>query len=236
MVKESVRVIIVEDDRELRESLVDYLNLNGFAARGVGSGLEFYRALTNASYAVAVIDVGLPDQSGFVLSEYVRKNTAMGVVILTAWDTINDKLQGYGSGADLYLVKPVDCRELSSAIRNLAARLDGHAPSSVPASAPGEWRLVRQAWNLVTPDGLSIQLTAREMKFLTCLAEIPDKPVSRGALLAILGYTDDEYANRAMDSLVRRLRRKIEVLSCQTSPIKTVYSIGYSFSAPIVIV
>lgn len=232
----NVRVIIVEDDRDLRETLVEYLSLKGFDACGVGSCLEFYRSLAGPPFAVAVIDLGLPDQSGFVLAEYIRRNTEMGVVIVTARDALHDRLQGYQSGADLYLAKPVDCRELSAAIRNLARRLSKRSLSAPRELPPGSWRVARESWQLVTPSGVPIRLTAREMQFITSLAGTPDQPVNRSALLALLGYPDDEYTKRAMDSLVRRLRRKIEAVSGHPSPIKTIHGFGYSFTASVTVV
>lgn len=232
---DKVRVIIVEDNRDLRESIVECLNLAGLDAGGVGSCLEFYRALAESSFSVAVVDVGLPDQSGYVLAEYIRKNTAMGVIILTARDAVEDRVQGYNSGADLYMVKPVDCRELAAAITNLAVRLGDRIPETGRTMAPESWHLVRPSWRLVPPAGSAIPLTAKEMQFMECLALSPGKPVRRDTILAALGYRDDEYANRAMDSLVRRLRRKIEEGLCLPSPIKTIHAVGYCFSAPIVI-
>ena len=112
----STRVIIVEDDQDLRESLVEFLNLAGHDVSGVGSGLEFYQAIAASSFAIAVVDVGLPDQCGYVITEYIRKNPAMGVIMLTARDAIEDRVRGYDAGADLYMVKPVDSRELGAAI------------------------------------------------------------------------------------------------------------------------
>jgi DNA-binding response OmpR family regulator len=230
-----VRVIIVEDDRDLRESLVECLSLAGLDTRGVGSCLEFYRASAEAPFAVAVVDVGLPDQSGYVLAEYIRKNTAMGVIILTARDSVEERIQGYNCGADLYMTKPADSRELTAAITNLALRLRSRAPASGRARAPEAWHLVRQSWRLATPAGATILLTAKEMAFMASLAGNAGKPVMRADLLAALGYRDDEYANRAMDSLVRRLRRKIEDGLRLPAPIKTVHAVGYCFSAPIII-
>lgn len=230
-----IRVIIVEDDQDLRESIVEYLSLAGHDACGIGSCLEFYRALAESSFSIAVVDVGLPDQSGYALTEYIRKNTAMGVIILTARDAVEDRVRGYDCGADLYMIKPVDCRELAAAITNLALRFRDRPPLSGQTVAPESWRLVRKSWYLVPPAGSAILLTAREMQFMESLAARAGKPVRRDALLAALGYRDDEYANRAMDSLVRRLRRKIEEGLRLPSPIKTIHAVGYCFSAPIVI-
>lgn len=229
------RVIIVEDDRDLRESIVEYLTLAGLLVTGVGSGLEFYRTLADSSFHISVVDVGLPDQCGYVLAEYIRKNTAMGVIILTARDAVEDRVKGYGVGADLYLVKPVDCRELAAAISSLAERQRPETPSRPPAALQEAWQLTRKSWQLVTPGGSANSLTSREMQFLELLATTPGRAIRRDALLFALGYRDDEYANRALDSLVRRLRRKIEEGSTLPSPIKTVHAVGYCFSAPIVI-
>lgn len=231
----NVKVILVEDDRDLRESIIGCLNLAGIEVSGVGSGLEFYQALATSSFSLAVVDLGLPDQSGYVLVEYIRKNTMLGVIILTARDAMADRIRGYDTGADLYLVKPVDCRELSAAIMNLAKRLEDRVSLPAPALVRESWQLVKSSWQLVTPAGCSIQLTGKEMQFMACLAETPEKPVRRDSILAALGYGDDEYANRAMDSLVRRLRRKVEAIWGVQSPIKSIHSVGYCFSSPITI-
>jgi DNA-binding response OmpR family regulator len=230
-----VRVIIVEDDRDLRESLVEYLTLAGHDVTGVGSGLECYRAMAENTFLMAVVDVGLPDQCGYVLAEYIRKNTAMGVIILTARDAVEDRVKGYGAGADLYLVKPIDCRELTAAISSMADRQRPEPPVPAPMPRQEAWRLVTGAWQLVSPKGEAISLTAREMQFMTVLAATSGRPIRRETLLTTLGYGDDEYANRAMDSLVRRLRRKIEESLHLPPPIKTIHAVGYCFSSPIVI-
>lgn len=229
-----IRVIIVEDDLDLRESTVEYLTLAGYDVCGVGSCLEFYRALADSSFSIAVVDVGLPDQSGYVLTEYLRKNTTMGIIMLTARDAVEDRVRGYSSGADLYLVKPVDSRELAAAIASLSVRFRDRLPLPEQAAQSGTWQLVRNAWRLVPPSGAPILLTSKEMQFMECLA-LKAGTVSRDTFLAALGYRDDEYASRAMDSLVRRLRRKIEEDLRLPPPIKTVHGVGYCFTAPLVI-
>lgn len=226
------RVIIVEDDLDLRESLVEYLTRIGHGVVGVGNCLDFYRAFAEGPFAVAVIDVGLPDQSGFVLAEFIRKNAMTGVVLLTARDSLADRLLGYGFGADYYLTKPIDCRELAAVIANLKTRL-AMAPA-VSRSAEGGWRLARHSWRLLSPNGAAVPLTAKEMQFINCLAVRVGRPVRREELFSALDYRDDEYAHRAMDSLVRRLRRKIAAVSEETfPPIKTIHAVGYCFAAPL---
>ena len=228
-----VKVIIVEDDRDLRESLIECLTLSGLVAAGVGSALEFYREIAASAFAIAVVDIGLPDHCGYALAEFVRKNTSMGIIILTARTAVEDRIKGYGAGADLYLVKPVDCRELAAAITNLAERQRPETPFCPPTASQEGWHLT-ESWQLVSPTGAAVSLTAREMQFVVCLAATPGRPVRRDTLLAVLDYRDDEYGSRAMDSLVRRLRRKIEESLSIPSPIKTAHGVGYCFSAPIV--
>ncbi len=164
------RIIIVEDDQDLLENMVKYLTLTGYEVMGVGSAGEFYAHITQQRYALAIIDIGLPDQNGLVLAEYVRKNTDMWVIILTACSTLDDKLAGLKSGAYFYLVKPVDCSELAATIANLFVRLDVVPPlmaeehqrgESVPDQAGGPWRLDRNGWIVITPKGDSIALTKR---------------------------------------------------------------------------
>lgn len=235
MSDQEIKVIIVEDDRDLRESIVECLDLSGLETTGVSSGLEFYQAIAETSFNITVFDVGLPDQSGYVLAEYARQKTSMGIIIMTARGEAEDRLHGYSCGADLYLVKPVDCRELAAAIRNLHARII--SPLKIAPPLPADvWFLEKSTWRLVSPDKGNITLTAKEMQFISCLAAASGSTVSRESLLEKLGYGDDEYANRAMDSLVRRLRRKLEEHTPAPSPLKTVHTMGYCFTASIVAV
>lgn len=231
---DKIRVIFVEDDPDLCDSLVEFMELSGMEAVGVNSGLEFYNCMAKKVFDVAVLDVGLPDQNGYVLAEYARRNYALGVIILTAHGEADDRLKGYESGADVYMVKPVDCRELAMAIRNLCSRLNSAAAQKAQPDS-SSWLLDNGSWTLRSPKGDTITLTAKELQFITILSREAGNMIRRQHLLGELGYGDDEYANRAMDSLVRRLRRKIETATGTPPPIKTAYTGGYSFAAPVVI-
>lgn len=231
---QKTRVILVEDDQDLRESLVEYLNLADHLVEGVGSGLEFYRNLALHTYDIAVVDLGLPDQDGFVLIEYARKNSEMGLIILTARDTVDDRVNGYGAGADIYLLKPVDGRELAAAIASLAIR---RRESSVGQDSPPAacWQLDLGAWTLAAPTGEITALTGKEMQFMAMLSECPGLPVPREALLLRLYAGQDEAASRALESLVRRLRVKLVGTTGTASPIKTSHAIGYAFAAHLLV-
>ncbi len=235
------RIIIVEDDKPLLKSVVKYLTLDGYEVTGVSSAHEFYQHLFAVPYAVAILDVGLPDQSGLVLAQYVRNNNKnMRIIILTARADIDDELAGHKAGADIYLVKPVDFRKLSASIATLLGRLEAPsvAPQFVaetPESLPsGKWRLLTTQWILQAPAGELVKLTPNELEFLKLLVSTPKEVVPRYELRNKLGYLNNESGNHSLQSLINRLRQKME--SCSVAlPIQTSHAIGYIFFADIII-
>ena len=228
----AIKVLVVEDNHDLRESVVECLTLAGLAPFGVGSASECYQALVSGDFNVALVDIGLPDQSGYVLAKYIRDNTDLAVIILTARDALEDRVKGYDSGADLYLVKPVDSRELAAAVTSLAQRQQIRSEPQPPHTLAAEtWSLHLGSWKLAAPNGNSSELTAKEMQFLELLASTPGRAVARDSLLNTLYLRHDEYTSRSLDSLVRRLRAKITADTGVPVPIKTAHAVGYCFSA-----
>ncbi|MBR9971089.1 response regulator transcription factor [Magnetospirillum sulfuroxidans] len=236
------RIIIAEDEVDLLELLQECLNLLGFETVGVGSALALFRELATSSFDVAIIDVGLPDQSGYDIVEVLSKRPDMGVIMLTARGGTEDRIRGFASGADLYFVKPVDCRELGAAIHSLVRRLDGNEPTAEAAPpppakvAPAAWTFDRTRWILRTHDAIDIDLTSAEVMLLEKLLRQPGETASRQELLRALGYEEDEAGNRNLEAIVRRLRRKVETVSGGKAPIQTVHSRGYLFSAAISVI
>ena len=222
------RVVIVEDDADLRESIVRFLTVAGVTAEGIGCVLDFYRSIDPAACDVAVVDVNLPDQSGFLLADYLRRNTDLGIVIITARDGLEDRVRGYAAGADLYLVKPVDMPELAAAIVSLSRRRrERRTPAPAP-SPPTRWTLDHTAWTLTSPQGVSVTLSGQERRLVRCLADAAGEPVGRAVLTAALGGEDA--SSRSLDSLVQRLRRKIENATGRPAPLENAYGQGYSFA------
>ncbi|MEI8033047.1 MAG: response regulator transcription factor [Chlorobiaceae bacterium] len=236
------RVIVAEDDQDLRESIVKYLTLAGYEVTGASSALEFYQQVSEQSYSVAILDVGLPDQSGLVLSQYLRSNTDMRIIILTARSTLDDKLAGYNSGADIFIVKPVDIRELTASVSSLLGRVScdllgqrcDERHVKLVRRESEEWCFISSKWLLKTPCGKEIKLTSKEIEFLNLLISEGNKAVARRNLLKELEYLNNDYGNRSLESLVNRLRKKITNV-CENCPIQTNHGIGYSFSAAIAI-
>jgi DNA-binding response OmpR family regulator len=241
--EESKQINVVEDDRDFRESMVEYLVLAGIDVTGVASALDLYRHIAQKHYHIVVLDIGLPDQNGLVLAEYVRKNTGMRIVMLTAQSSLDSKVNAYRSGADIYLVKPIDSTELTASLQSILGRLDESfsekqatektEPVQGTAMLPS-WKLVRSHWALCPPSGGVIKLTAKEFDLLERLAASPNMIVGRQDLLKALDYDNDELGNRALDALVHRLRRKHDGQKFRI-PIKTAHGFGYFFSEPVVI-
>ena len=109
MISDKPEILLVEDDLELREALTEALAIHGFSVAAAGSGLEFYQLLKRRVFAVALIDLGLPDLDGFDLVAYLRQNTTMKIIIITSQDDLEARVKGYQAGADLYLTKPAAC-------------------------------------------------------------------------------------------------------------------------------
>ena len=225
---EARRVVIIEDDRDLRESIIRFLSVAGVEAEGVGSVLEFYETVVTRNFDVAVVDINLPDQSGFTLADYLRRNTDLGIIIITARDGLEDRVRGYGAGADLYLVKPVNMPELAAALINLTRRRrERSAPVAPPAA---QWTLEGTSWTLVSPLGVRVPLSGQERTLITCLVEAHGESVTRTDLCTALGYDAADAESRALDSLVQRLRRKIESSTGRPAPLESGYRRGYGFS------
>ncbi len=234
------RVIIVEDDCDFRESMVEYLVLKGLDVTGVESALQFYQSITLHQYDLAILDIGLPDQNGLVLAEYIRNNTDIRIIMLTAQSSLESKVNAYTAGADIYLVKPIDFSELSASIYSMLRRLDASLCLSLSQQAVepalenkhSQWTLIRSNWTLCSPAGEKIKLTSKEFDLVERLALSSNTVILRQDLLTGLGYENNELGNRSLDALVHRLRLKKDGLK-YSIPVKTTHGSGYSFAASI---
>lgn len=224
------KIIILEDDVELQETLAEYLTLKGFEVACAGCALDFFQALVGVDYDMALVDIGLPDKSGFEVVEHLRQRTSMTIIVLTARDSIRDKMRGYKAGADHYFTKPLDLRELSAVIESIMERL---GESAACMNADGKWVLDPLRWTLASPGGKAVKLTEKEMRFMELLVSEDGGTVPRDTLLEAMDYkTDEAYGSRALAVLVTRLRKKIREQTGLEPPITSIRSQGYSFSAP----
>jgi len=231
---------VVEDDRDLREGMVECLRLAGHRTRGVGAAIDLYQELATTSFDIAILDVNLPDRDGYSIASFLSQKTAMGIIFMTGRDQEEDRIRGFGSGADLYFVKPVSTKELVLAVSNLARRLNPGQPpvgdQGMRSNAEETWVLDRVRWRLVSPQLKAMQLTAKEVQLAERLAREPGVTVSRRELVELLGQESTNAESRSLDAAIKRLRRKAMDATSEALPIQTVQSQGFLFSAPVRIV
>ena len=216
-----LKVLVLDDERELREEVAVYLSGLGYLVTQVGSIRQFHQVFSPEQFDVLLLDRMLPDGDGLELvSELRLANVRCGVIMFTAKDGTRDRIEGFRTGADHYVSKPVRMDELGALIKVLAWRL----------TTPVEWRLDRSQWVLNEPNGIQIKLTSQEFEFLSILSKQADKAVSRSAILEHMGKDPEHYDPRNLDALVLRLRKKIEEVSTHPFPLKTVHGFGYVLS------
>lgn len=233
-VPEAARIVVVEDETALREDVVEYLRHCGHFAVGVPSGAALDELLSRGAFDLAILDVGLPGEDGFAIARRLRERSGIGIVMLTARGQSIDRISGLEIGADAYMVKPVELRELEAQVRTLLRRV--HAAGMPVAAAPeaSAWTFEPVTWRLVAPSGTAVRLTAAEHKFLALLTHHPAQPVSRAEVFRMLGKRQWEAGDRSVDSLVRRLRAKVRQQTGEDLPVQSVHAIGYAFTAPVV--
>jgi DNA-binding response OmpR family regulator len=221
-------ILVLEDETDLQEAVVTYLNMEGYVADGVGSLRAATQWLRTHRIDVLVIDLGLPDGDGLEWLQQRPELRDAGVVVITARGEKDDRLRGIRGGADAYLVKPVALDELASLIGNLVRRLR--------ANTRPTWLLHRLTWTLQSPDGPSIKLTHTESLVVDRLIRTPGQPVDRDHLVEALGEDPIVYDPRRMEILIRRLRVKAREALGYELPLETVHRVGYAFTAPIQLV
>nr|WP_198954631.1 response regulator transcription factor [Kineosporia sp. R_H_3] len=219
-------VLVVEDDRDIRDVVRRYLERAGHAVLSTGSGIEALRLLDDAAVDLVVLDLGLPDLDGFeVLREARRGGGRLPVVVLTARAEVDDRIRGLSSGADDYVTKPFSPTELVLRVGAVLARTVGPVAGD-GALLFGEGRLrIDEARHEATLDGRTLDLTATEWGILATLASVPGRPFSRYELVnRVRGYEFAGY-ERSIDSHVKNLRHKLG--PDPTSVVDTVVGVGY---------
>lgn len=219
-------VMVLEDEEELRgKILLPGLEREGFEVEGVGSALALYRALSLRSYDVFVVDVGLPDESGFAVVQHLRRLGNAAIIMLTGRGGADDHVHGLEQGADAYLSKPVSVDVLAATIRSVMRR--GASTVAMPAPDAAGWRLTAQGWRIATPAGDDVALSRAERLFLALLAEAGGRVVSREAVIGHLSQDEDDFDLHRLEMLIHRLRRKVLAGTGCELPLTTVRGIGY---------
>jgi two-component system OmpR family response regulator len=219
------RILVVEDEPDLLDALVSYLNMEGMNVHGVShlSDAQTWMALND--FDILLLDLGLPDGDGLNWLKRRQDLRDKGVIITTARSDALSRVTGVRAGADVYLVKPVLPEEIVSLVQNLMRRLRGQAPTT--------WALDETGWRLLAPDGRPLKLTHSEHVLLQRLAQSSGQAVSKEELAISLGHNPDHYDFRRLEILVRRFRNKAKDTWDITLPLETVHRLGYAFTANI---
>lgn len=242
---DKLRVFLVEDTDDLREEIIFGLSALGLDVSGFSDAAALYRALSVKDCDIVVIDVGLPGEDGFSIAEHLRRNPALGLVFLTARAALDDRLRGLGLGADAYLVKPVDVRELAATLRALDRRLSMKAaaplaPNEMAAAplaahtAPPQiacWTLAPGAWALRNPRGGELIISEAERRFLKIMVTAAGQVVERETLIAEFAQDDDDYDPHRLDAVISRLRKRTEQAGLGNLPLQSIRGTGYVFTA-----
>lgn len=217
---------VVEDDRTFREEvLMPVLTHSGFSVVGMGGALELYRSMTLRSYDLVLLDVDLPDDDGFSIATHLRSlSPRVGIVMLTGYDSNQDRLRGLRAGADAYLPKPVDMEEVVTTLRNLARWV---VPDANAAPTHAKWRLDERGWCILSPRGAQIEMNLAERQVMAILAEAAGMPVQREALIARLVKNAHDFDPHRLEMLIHRLRKKCQQLAEEELPLRAVRSVGY---------
>jgi len=225
------RIAVVEDEDDLRLSMMGYLTSSGYSVWGADSAEAFYKQLLAAPVELVILDVGLPGESGLQAARHLSKLGGIEIIILSGRGSVDDRVEGLSQGASRYLVKPVDMRELVANIQS-ATRARLHAAITVSSANAAIWSFLRADWILQTPDGAQIALTTREFAFMDCLLRGQRQAASRVELaLALTGGNTEGFDFHRIDMVVTRLRQKIAAVTRINAPIKTEQGIGFVFTA-----
>lgn len=220
------RVLVVEDDPKIAALLRDYLVAAGCRVDCCGNGAQALRLVRADPPAVLLLDVMLPGMDGVALCRAVRAFSAMPILLLTARVDESDRLLGLDAGADDYVCKPFSPREVVARVRALLRRADGLAPGADTAwqvDAAGQ----RVAWR-----GQWLGLTPVEYRLLSRLLSQPGRVFTREQLLEAAHGDATEVSDRAVDSHVKNLRRKLQQVDPACECIASVYGVGYRFERP----
>ncbi|WP_368565367.1 response regulator transcription factor [Pseudoxanthomonas sp. UTMC 1351] len=223
------QIAVVEDDDEFRELMVSDLSSRGFAVVGMDSAEALYRYLSIRRCHIVVLDVGLPGEDGYSVARHLRQMSSVGIIMLTARGDAGDMARGFDTGADLYLIKPVDLDVLASAVTSLQRRL-ASTKAPAPSKKNGSWSLVASGWTLSPPHGEEIALAEAERAFLQPLFANPGQPVARETLINELTDKPWEFDPHRLEVLVHRLRTRVKTATGLTLPIRAVRGVGYLFT------
>jgi two-component system, OmpR family, response regulator len=230
---DATRVLVVDDDPSIRTMLAEYLTGHGYEVALAGNGAAMRQELSRAAPAVVLLDVGLPGEDGLTLAAYLRESCDVGIIMITGAGDVVDRVAGLEVGADDYIAKPFDLRELRARLKSVLRRLGRKGTPPAPAG-PGKVSIGRclldlRSRALSDSRGREIPITAMEFDLLKTLVEHPNQVLTRDQLLSLTRNREWEPFDRSIDIRITRLRRKVEDDPARPRAIRTVRGAGYMF-------
>ena len=227
-------ILIVDDDSDIRMLLAAFLEANGYAVRTAQNGVEMRRLLETTTFDLAILDLMLPGEDGLTLCRAIRVSKMMPIIMLTARAEDSDRIAGLEIGADDYVTKPFNPRELLARIRAVLRR-SGQNPAGMQTEAASHayrfegWTLSLDRRELINQDGVMVDLSTGEFDLMLAFLEAPNRVLTREHLLDAARSQPDAVFDRAIDVQVSRLRKKIEPGEISPPMIRTVRGAGYMF-------
>ena len=232
-------LLLVEDEATQRQILTEYLARQSLRVAAVSNGALMREAIARECPQIVLLDVGLPGEDGFALARWLReRHPRMGIIMVTGASDSVDRIVGLETGADDYVTKPYDARELLARIKSVLRRtsLDPVNSQAAPLETDpalvqlGRCRFDRQRRVLLAPDGSREPLTATEFDLLDLFCQHPNRPLTREWLLETTSQRDYDGSDRSIDLRITRLRRKIEINPENPRTLRTVRGVGYMLS------
>ena len=228
METDALHLLCVDDEDEIRELLSRYFDKHGFRVSTARNGAELREVIARESIDLVLLDLGLPGEDGLALTRYLREHWRGAIIIVTGRGDSVDRVVGLELGADDYVTKPFDLRELLARVRSVLRRSAAPAPAPAPAANArtrlgfAGFTLDLAARSLQAPDGNPVTLTSGEFDLLCAFVEKPNRVLSRDVLMNSLHGREAGPFDRAIDMQIGRLRRKIETAPDQPELIKSV--------------
>lgn len=223
------RILLVEDDAGFARFLTSYLDKQGFAVDHAGNAAEMFRKVDDSgAYVCFVVDLGLPDEDGIVLVRKLRARLDTPIIVLTGREQIEDKLACFEVGADDYVTKPVDPREMVMRLRAVMSRSGSSASGGPEVICLGDFTLDKSRHEVRNQAGEVIEFTPAEFALTWVIAQADGEVLSRDTLVDAVSSGDGPASFRAVDILVSRVRKKLA-----KDAIKTVSGAGYKSGWPL---
>jgi two-component system torCAD operon response regulator TorR len=225
-------MLVVEDDPVSRQTLAAYLRKEGHRVSEAANGDDMHRLFARGDVDVVLLDINLPREDGLSLLRELRRQSEVGVIMVTARQDAVDRIVALELGADDYVTKPYNMRELLPRAKNLARRVAAarlHTPDE-PNKSFGGWTLDIPHWTLTSPSGEELRLTRAEFELLATLVVNRGRVCTRDSLIDHISHRGRDPFDRTIDVLIGRLRRKIEDDPSKPRRIVTVHGVGYVFA------